>query len=116
MVIVFTSVAVGGKFIGAWAGAKTAGLSKEDSFSMGIAFIPGGAMEIVLGLLALELSIISEITFVAVVFAALFSSVLVGPLLSWTIRKRSGFDAGDFLSHKGIIPELKGSTKRNNFV
>ncbi len=111
MVIVFTSVAVGGKFIGAWAGAKTAGLSKEDSFSMGIAFIPGGAMEIVLGLLALELSIISEITFVAVVFAALFSSVLVGPLLSWTIRKRSGFDAGDFLSHKGIIPELKGSTK-----
>jgi Kef-type K+ transport system membrane component KefB/mannitol/fructose-specific phosphotransferase system IIA component (Ntr-type) len=111
LVTVFTSVAVGGKFIGAWAGAAAARMSRADSLSAGIAFIPGGAMEIVLGLLALETGIISETAFVAVVFAALSSSVAVGPLLSWSLRRRKGIDIGAFLRKGAIAADLKGASK-----
>ena len=96
LVIIFTAVAVGGKFIGAWAGAFFAKMPKPDSLSVGIAFIPGGAMEIIIGLLALEIDLISETGFVAIVFAALSSSILVGPLLSWSIGRRRRLDIASF--------------------
>jgi Kef-type K+ transport system membrane component KefB len=56
--VLFTLVAVGGKFIGAWVGA-----------------------------LALELKIIDQRVFVAIVFAALASSVVTGPLVGWLARR-----------------------------
>ena len=58
LVIIFTAVAIGGKFIGAWTGAFSSQMSRSDSLSIGIAFIPGGAMEIILGLLALEIGLV----------------------------------------------------------
>lgn len=83
----FTVVAVGGKFVGAWLGARLSRISKRDALLMGIVFIPGGAMEIVVGTLALELRLITETVFVAIVFAALVSSIIVGPLIAWRARK-----------------------------
>lgn len=79
----FTVMAVGGKFVGAWLGGRLGGLTPATSVLMGLAFVPGGAMEIVVGALALEMDLIAQNTFVAIVFAALSSSVLVGPLVSW---------------------------------
>lgn len=111
LVLIFTSVAIGGKFIGAWAGAHFAKMSTADSLSAGIAFIPGGAMEIVLGLLALEIGIVSETTFVAIVFAALSSSVAVGPLLAWSINRRQHTEVEDFLVEDFIIEDLKSKTR-----
>lgn len=111
VVMMFSIVAIGGKFIGAWTGASTAKMSRSDSLSIGIAFIPGGAMEIVLGLLALEIGLISEPVFVAIVFTALLSSIITGPLLAWSIRKRRGIDIGSFLLKNAIIMDLKGKTK-----
>lgn len=111
LVIIFTSVAIGGKLVGAWVGAKFANMSNEDSLSTGIAFIPGGAMEIVLGLLALEIGIVSETTFVAIVFAALASSVAVGPLLAWSLDRRKHFNVANFLKKDFIIPDLQSKTK-----
>ncbi|HAQ62728.1 TPA: hypothetical protein DCR49_12185 [Candidatus Delongbacteria bacterium] len=109
----FTSVAVLGKFSGAWIGARIVKVSKDDALSLGIAFITGGAMEIILGLLALELGMISEITFVALVFGAIVSSLLVGPLLSWSIRHRIILNISAYLMRDGIIPELLGTTKND---
>ena len=111
LLVLFTVVAIAGKFVGAWAGARVAGLSKPDSLSMGIAFIPGGAMEIVIGMLALDLGLISEGVFVAVVFAALFSSIIVGPLLVWSIRRRQAVDISGFLLCDALTLSLKGHTR-----
>jgi len=107
----FTAVAVLGKFSGAWLGARIVKVPKDDALSLGIAFITGGAMEIILGLLALELGLISEITFVALIFGAVVSSLLVGPLLSWSIRHRILLNISAYLMRDGIIPELKGAFK-----
>jgi mannitol/fructose-specific phosphotransferase system IIA component (Ntr-type) len=86
-------------------------MPREDSLSLGIAFIPGGAMEIVLGMLALELGLIPENVFVAIVFAALLSSVMVGPLLAWSIKRRRAIDICDFLSPDTIVSDLKGASR-----
>lgn len=113
LVVVFTAVAMGGKFVGAWIGATLAKLPRADAFSTGVAFIPGGAMEIVIGMLALELGLIPENVFVGVVFAALSSSVIVGPLLGWSIKRRRPVDVSDFLSREGIVANLKGRSRRD---
>lgn len=110
LIISITAVAIGGKFIGAWIGGRLSGFSKSDSLSVGIAFIPGGAMEIIIGMLALELELIPENVFVAVVFAALSSSIAVGPMLAWSIR-RGPIDVRGVLLRESISIELKEASK-----
>jgi len=85
--IVFCAVAMGGKFIGAWLGGQIGGLTSKTSTLMGLIFIPGGAMEIVVATLALELRLIGQPIFVAIVFAALISSIIAGPLVGLQLRK-----------------------------
>lgn len=111
LVVVFTVVAVGGKFVGAWIAARMVRFSKADALSIGSAFIPGGAMEIVVGMLALELKIVGTEVFVAIVFAALLSSIVVGPLLAWSLRRRKLVDSRRFLVKEAIELELKGKTR-----
>ncbi|MBD3392120.1 MAG: hypothetical protein GF418_08585 [Chitinivibrionales bacterium] len=111
LVILFTAVAMGGKFIGAWLGAVFARMSRADAAAVGIAFTPGGEMEVVLGLLALEIGLVSESAFVAVVFAALLSSVVVGPLLAWSLRRRRGVDIGSYLRKDAVVMDLAGKTR-----
>jgi Kef-type K+ transport system membrane component KefB len=86
--ILFTVVAMGGKLIGAWVGARAAKVRAPAAVLIGLAFVPGGAMEIVVGMLALELELVSRVTFVGIVFAALLSSMAVGPLLAAWLRLR----------------------------
>ena len=108
---VFAAVALGGKFVGAWVGARMTHLSKPDALSVGIAFTPGGAMEIVVGMLALEMELITESVFVAIVFVALFSSVTAGPLLAWSIRRRRAIDVGKLLLRGAFTLDLQSETR-----
>lgn len=85
--LIFTTIAVLGKFIGAWLGARLGKTKMPDSILMGLIFIPGGAMEIVVATLALELQLIGQTMFVAIVFAALLSSILAGPLIGFQSRR-----------------------------
>lgn len=84
--VIFCVVAILGKFGGAWLGARLGKETQQTSILMGITFVPGGAMEIVVATLALELQLIGHTIFVAIVFAALASSILAGPLIG--IQKR----------------------------
>lgn len=111
LVAAFTAVAVGGKFLGAWAGAAFVRMPRADSLTVGIAFIPGGAMEIVLGLLALEIGLIGRAGFVAIVFAALSSSVAVGPLLAWSLKRRRPVHICSYLRRETIVASLTGPNR-----
>ena len=110
VIVVFTVVALAGKFLGAWTGARLVRLPKSDALSVGILFIPGGAMEIVVGVLALEMQLITVDLFVAIVFAALFTSVIAGPLTAWSIRRRGIVDVKTFLIRDAIRMDLNGTT------
>jgi Kef-type K+ transport system membrane component KefB len=85
--LIFSAVAILGKFFGAWLGALMGRENKQTSILIGLIFIPGGAMEIVVATLALELELIGQAIFVAIVFAALASSVLAGPLIGWQAKR-----------------------------
>jgi len=110
LVSTVTVVAIGGKLVGAWLGARMSGIPQRDSFAIGIAHTPGGAMEIIIGVLALEFGLINLVVFEAIVVAALVSSIAVGPLLSLALGLRRAFNALEFFLKDAVVANLKGST------
>ncbi len=87
LVLILLMIAMGGKFVGGYLGTRMGGLSGKDALMAGAAVSPGGAMEIVLALLALEYKLINMDIFVAIVLMAIFSSLFAGPLLAWFAKK-----------------------------
>ncbi len=70
-----------GKVIGATIGARLGGMSKNNSIAVGFGMNARGAMEIILGTLALNAGLISKPIFVALVIMALVTSLTSGPLM-----------------------------------
>jgi len=113
LAILITFLAIGGKFIGAYIGARWAKLSPYEALPVGIAHIPGGAMEMIVGILAMEYEIISVPAFEAITIAALVSSILVGPLLTWSIRYKEKIDISRFLLPKTVLLTLQNQEKES---
>ncbi len=107
LVLLICVIGIGGRFFGAWLGVNFTKLSKTNRLSIAIAHTPGGAMEIVVALLALEYGLITEPVFVAIVFGAVISSVILGPWLSYSIGKRKEVSILEYFSPRGIIGEIK---------
>lgn len=76
-----------GKVLGASVGARLGGMSKNNSLAVGFGMNARGAMEIILGTLALNAGLISPPIFVALVFMALITSLTSGPLMKKFIEK-----------------------------
>ncbi len=107
LVLFISIIGISGRFFGAWLGVNFTKLSKSNRLSIAIAHTPGGTMEIVVGLLALENNLITEPVFVAIVFGAVISSVILGPWFSYSIKKRKEVSVLEYFSQRGIISELK---------
>ena len=69
------------KVFGASLGAYMGGMSKRESLAVGFGLNARGAMEIILGTLALSAGLIDEKMFVALVVMALLTSMISGPLM-----------------------------------
>lgn len=70
-----------GKVIGATGGALLGGVSKRNALAVAFGLNARGAMEIILGTLALNAGLISQPIFVALVVMALVTSLTSGPLM-----------------------------------
>ncbi len=81
MVAVITGLAIVSKVGGAYIGSRISGLKNSEALAIGFGMNARGAMEIILGLLALEAGIINNTIFVALVVMAILTSVLSGPML-----------------------------------
>ena len=81
-------VACIGKLLGAGMGARLGGMDRRTSWGVGLAMNARGAMEMILGLLALQLGLIRETMFVALVVMALFTSLVSAPAIKFLIRRR----------------------------
>lgn len=81
LVAVVTALAMISKIGGAWMGARLSGLNNSESMAIGFGMNARGAMEIILGLLALEAGIINDKLFVALVVMAILTSVISGPMM-----------------------------------
>lgn len=85
IVLVVLGLAVFCKLIGAGLGALWGGLSVRESLAVGFGMNARGAMEIVLGLLALQAHLISPQLFVGLVVMAVVTSIMAGPMLQYLI-------------------------------
>lgn len=107
LILLISVIGIAGRFLGAWLGVNLTKLPKTNRLSIAVAHTPGGAMEIVVGLLALEYNLITEPIFVAIVFGAVISSVILGPWFSYSIKKRKEVSVLEFFASRGIISKLK---------
>ncbi len=109
---IFVSViGIGGRYLGAWLGTSFTSLPRSDRAAVAVAHTPGGTMEIVFALLALQYGIITQSVFVAIVFAAVLSSVLLGPWLNYSISRRKEVSILEFLHRGSILPDLRASSR-----
>jgi Kef-type K+ transport system membrane component KefB len=85
LVLMVIGLAITCKLLGAGLGALWGGLSFKESLAVGFGLNARGAMEIVLGLLALQAKLITSQLFVALVVMAVFTSILAGPMLHYLL-------------------------------
>jgi len=103
MVGLITLIGVGGRYFGAWAGVRMVKVPRADRTLIAIAHIPGGMMEIVVALLALENNLITKPVFVGIVFSAVFSCVLMGPWAARALAKLPQLPLPDFLRRESVF-------------
>lgn len=104
VVLIVLVLAFAGKVIGAGLGARLGGMNLMESLAIGFGMNSRGAMEIILGLLALQAGLIQESVFVALVIMALLTSMLSAPAMGYFLnlsKRKSRLQ--DILTHKNIF-------------
>jgi Kef-type K+ transport system membrane component KefB len=112
LLVVFVAViGIGSRYLGAWLGVTLTDLPRSNRAAIAVAHTPGGAMEIIVGLLALEYGLITQAVFVAIVFGALLSSVILGPWLSYSISRRREVGILEYFSRTSVLADLRATTR-----
>lgn len=111
-VIVVLVIAIFGKVVGSYLGARLAGMDKKESKAIGFAMTARGAMEIILGQLALQADLISEELFVAIVIMAIVTSLIAGPAIEKILSRKQQARLRDFLSDKQFLNRMDANTPR----
>ena len=107
------AVACLGKLLGAGWGAHLGGLDRRTSWGVGLAMNARGAMEIILGLLALQFGLIRESMFVALVVMALFTSMISAPAIHYLIHSRKMLSLKNIVTGKLFLPNIDGHTRKD---
>lgn len=103
LVLVVLVIAFAGKVIGCGFGAYWGGLKKNEALVVGFGMNSRGAMEIILGILALQFGLIMENVFVALVIMALFTSLTSAPLMNIFLKERKRYAVKKLINTDEII-------------
>ncbi|MCU0356087.1 MAG: cation:proton antiporter [Cyclobacteriaceae bacterium] len=87
LTLIILVIAFAGKILGSGYGARLSGLAWNESLAVGFGMNARGAMEIILGLIALDNGLIDERVFVSLVIMALVTSITSGPLMKWSLSR-----------------------------
>jgi Kef-type K+ transport system membrane component KefB len=88
LTLIIIVIAFAGKIIGCGVGTRLGGLSWRESFAAAFGMNARGAMEIILGIVALENGLINTRVFVSLVVMALVTSMSSGPLMKWLLKSK----------------------------
>jgi len=113
LVIVLGTV---GKLAGCCLGARLSGMGRRESWAVGMALNARGAMEIILGLLALHAGLIGERMFVALVVMALVTSMSSAFAIKVILGLKAPRRFFDFMHAKAFVPSLSSSTHQGAIV
>lgn len=108
---VIFGVACLGKVLGAGWGARLGGMDARTAVGVGLAMNARGAMEMILGILALQAGLIHEPMFVALVVMALVTSLISGPAIRMVVQGRKSVTLKDVVSSELFIANLTTGTK-----
>ena len=86
LTLVILVVAFAGKILGSGLGTRLGGFTWKESLAAGFGMNARGAMEIILGLVALENGLIGEKLFVSLVIMALVTSMTSGPIMKTLLK------------------------------
>lgn len=111
LVVFVVVIGIGSRYLGAYLGVMLTQIPRSNRAAIAVAHTPGGAMEIIVGLLALEYGLITQAVFVAFVFGALLSSIILGPWLSSSITRRKEVSILEFFSKDSIRADLQATTR-----
>lgn len=111
LVALMSVAGIAGRYLGAWTGVSCTRVPRVNRDLIAIAHTPGGMMEIVVALLAMEAGLITSTVFVAIVFSAVFSSMVMGPWMAKSMDRRAGIAPAQFLAAETVIAKLAGSTR-----
>lgn len=106
LALFITFVGIAGRYLGAWIGST---LSKNIKYRniISIAHTPGGEMHIVVSLIALSFGLLNKELFVAIVFAAILSSIINGPWLAVASKRFNYLESFEVLVYPGIKLEAQ---------
>src|SRR5690606_26674718 len=93
---------------GAWWG----GMPRREAWAVSVAMNARGAMEIILGLLALQAGLIRERLFVALVVMASVTSIISGPAVQFILGRRQPRHLSQFLAPKAFLRRLRAANRR----
>lgn len=104
-------IACAGKILGCGISARLSGLDWRESWAVGFGLNARGAMEIILGSLALQYGLISQQLFVALVAMALVTSMMSGPIMARLMRTREPRRLIQFINARTFLNRLKATTR-----
>jgi Kef-type K+ transport system membrane component KefB/mannitol/fructose-specific phosphotransferase system IIA component (Ntr-type) len=111
LTMLMLGIGVAGRFVGAWVGVSLTGHPKTNRHMISAAHTPGGEMQIVIGILALEYAVITPPVFVSIIVSAVLSSVLVGPWMKWALKRGRKTRPAAALTPTNILPSLAVATR-----
>jgi mannitol/fructose-specific phosphotransferase system IIA component (Ntr-type) len=111
LVLSILALATAGKLLGVVLGARCGGFSRRNRWAIGFGMNARGAMEIILGTLALEAGIIHERLFVALVVMAIVTSAISGPLIRRILSRRRPHRLASYLSPRLYVPRLVAKSR-----
>jgi Kef-type K+ transport system membrane component KefB/mannitol/fructose-specific phosphotransferase system IIA component (Ntr-type) len=105
-------VACIGKLVGCTLGARLVGVDWREALGIGFGLNARGAMEIILGLLALQAGIIGERLFVALVIMALVTSVISGPMMKYLFGLQKPVRFTHFITARAFVARMQARSRR----
>lgn len=113
LILAVIVIATVGKVAGCSLGARLCGLPNREALAVGIGMNARGAMEIILGVLALQRGLISESVFVALVVMALVTSLTSGALIQRILARKLPARFTDFLISSRFQTRIKSLTRED---
>jgi len=85
--VVILAVAILGKFVGAYIGARASGLNSWEGLALGAGMNARGVVEVVVAMVGLRLGVLQTSTFTIIVLVAIITSVMAPPLLRLAMER-----------------------------
>jgi Kef-type K+ transport system membrane component KefB len=83
--VVVLAIAIIGKFVGAYIGAKLARIGHWEAVALGAGMNARGVVEVIVALTGLRLGVLTAATYTIVVVVAIVTSLMAPPLLRWAV-------------------------------